>query len=234
MDRYSSHILGLNEVYEKNAVHASAVPATQETFKQLRNHNQNQSIQKSTATQQHHHHHPNKPNYQQQQQNNQQQTQHEMNSQQAPNQQAQNMQQAKTQQQQSPTHFNLAQQHNNNFGFHQNQPTQQSLLSNLAQHQQFQQRALLQMMNVSPTQAAYVDPRFQTHQNPVGSSFYMHAPTPTVLSNYLPASTARSAMLNNRFTIQSGMASSRLSQGAGHTFSQSLSNPSQFAMSNVA
>lgn len=88
-------------------------------------------------------------------------------------------------------------------------------------------------MSVNPTQA-YTNPRLQTHQSAVGSSLYLQTPMPTVLSNYLPASTARTALLNSRFTIQSGVAASRLSQGSGHTFSQSLSNPSQFALTNVA
>ena len=140
-------------------------------------------------------------------------------------------------QQQSHLSLNSARQqqgqNHNNHGFHPNQQMQQSQLSNLAQHQQFQQRAMQQIMSVNPTQA-YTNPRLQTHQSAVGSSLYLQTPMPTVLSNYLPASTARTALLNSRFTIQSGVAASRLSQGSGHTFSQSLSNPSQFALTNVA
>lgn len=224
MERYSSHILGLNEVYEKNANAAQRTEGTLQHLQQL--HKQNEH----TSTHNQQQHHPNQPNYHQhnKQANTQQQLQNPVNTQHINQQPQQNMQQ------QSQLSLNSAQQQsNNNHGFHPNQPMQQSQLSNLAQHQQFQQRAMQQIMSVNPTQA-YTNPRLQTHQSAVGSSLYLQTPMPTVLSNYLPASTARTALLNSRFTIQSGVAASRLSQGSGHTFSQSLSNPSQFALTNVA
>lgn len=226
MERYSSHILGLNEVYEKNA---NAAQRAKDTLQQLQLHKQNEHTSSHNQQQ----HHINQPNYHQhnKQTNTQQQSQNQVNTQNINHTPQQNTQQ------QSHLSLNSARQQqgqsHNNHGLHPNQPMQQSQLSNLAQHQQFQQRAMQQIMGVNPTQA-YTNPRLQTHQSAVGSSLYLQTPMPTVLSNYLPASTARTALLNSRFTIQSGVAASRLSQGSGHTFSQSLSNPSQFALTNVA
>lgn len=226
MERYSSHILGLNEVYEKNA---NAAQRAKDTLQQLQLHKQNEHTSSHNQQQ----HHINQPNYHQhnKQTNTQQQSQNQVNTQNINHTPQQNTQQ------QSHLSLNSARQqqgqNHNNHGFHPNQQMQQSQLSNLAQHQQFQQRAMQQIMSVNPTQA-YTNPRLQTHQSAVGSSLYLQTPMPTVLSNYLPASTARTALLNSRFTIQSGVAASRLSQGSGPTFSQSLSNPSQFALTNVA
>lgn len=213
-------------MYEKNA---NAAQRAKDTLQQLQLHKQNEHTSSHNQQQ----HHPNQPNYHQhnKQTNTQQQSQNQVNTQNINHTPQQNTQQ------QSHLSLNSARQQqgqsHNNHGLHPNQPMQQSQLSNLAQHQQFQQRAMQQIMGVNPTQA-YTNPRLQTHQSAVGSSLYLQTPMPTVLSNYLPASTARTALLNSRFTIQSGVAASRLSQGTGHTFSQSLSNPSQFALTNVA
>jgi hypothetical protein len=232
MERYSSHILGLNDIFKSNGnqKETQAAKKTEETLRDLNYHKQQQESNKQQNANQQQSLHPNQPNYQQQQsQNPQQQNTVHQQLQHHPNQPSQkqtlqNMQN-QAQQQLSPI--------SPNHGFHLNQPLQANQLSNIAQHQQFQQQAMRQIMRVNPTQQ-YINPRFQTHQIPLGSSHYLPVPTPTVLSNYFPASTARSAILNSRFTIQSGLAASRLSQNGGPTFSNSLSNPSQFAMLNVA